>query len=328
MNRRTTLHITAAAAVLLMIAASTGSAAAAEFPSRPVHLLVPYPPGGGLDIVARSLSEPLGRMWGQNVVIENRPGAGGVIASTVAAQANPDGYTLVIVASGHPVNQFLYPHLPYDTFKDFTAITEIGWTPNVVLVNKDLPAKSLPDLIAMARAKPGALSYGMPGIGTSGHLAGELLKHMAKIDIVPIPYKGGAPVLTALMAGEIPMSVSVLTEATGHIRGGSVRALAVTTAQRSPVIPDVPTVAEADLPGYDTSVWWGILGPAGMAPDLVDKLYKDFTAAVRDPAVQERIKNLGGTLSGTTPQAFEASMRAQAAKWEPIIRAAHIGVDR
>jgi tripartite-type tricarboxylate transporter receptor subunit TctC len=231
----------------------------------------------------------------------------------------------MIMASGHPVNQFLYPRLPYDTFKDFTAITEIGGTPNVVLVNKDFPAKNLPDLIALARAKPGALSYGVPGIGTSGHLAGELLKHMAKIDMVPIPYKGGAPILTALMAGEIPLSVSVLTEAMGQIQSGSVRVLAVTTAQRSPVLPDVPTVAEAGLPGYDTSVWWGLLGPAGMVPDLVDKLYKDFTAAVRDPAVQERIKSLGGTLSGTTPQEFEASMRAQAAKWEPIIRAAKIG---
>jgi tripartite-type tricarboxylate transporter receptor subunit TctC len=323
MIRRVLWAAAIAAAVII-----TGPAGAAEFPSRPVRLLVPYAPGGGLDIVARSLGEPLARLWGQQLIIDNRPGAGGVIASTALVQSPPDGYTLMIMASGHPVNQFLYPHLPYDTFKDFTAITEIGWTPNVVLVNKDLPAKNLPDLLAMARAKPGALSYGVPGIGTSGHLAGELLKYMAKIDIVPIPYKGGAPILTALMSGEIPMSVSVLTEAMGHIRGGSIRALAVTTAQRSPVIPDVPTVAEADLPGYDTSVWWGILGPAGMAPDLVDKLYKDFTAAVRDPAVQERIKNLGGTLSGTTPQAFEASMRAQAAKWEPIIRAGHIGVDR
>jgi tripartite-type tricarboxylate transporter receptor subunit TctC len=300
-------------------------APAADFPTRPVHLLVPYPPGGGLDILARVLSEPLSRIWGQSVVVENRPGAGGVIASGVVAQAVPDGYTLIIVASGHPVNQFLYPHLPYDTFKDFTAITEIGWTPNVVLANNDFPAKTLPGLIAMARAKPGALSYGMPGIGTSGHLAGELLKHMAKIDIVPIPYKGGAPVLTALMAGEIPMSVSVLTEAVGHIRGGSVRALAVTTAQRSPALPDVPTVAEAGLPGYDTSVWWGLLGPARMAPDLVDKIYKDFIAAVRDQTVQERIATLGGTMSGTAPQEFEAAMRAQAAKWEPIIREAKIG---
>jgi tripartite-type tricarboxylate transporter receptor subunit TctC len=317
-----------AVAVGLAMSAIPAPARAADFPTRPVHLLVPYPPGGGLDILARVLSEPLSRIWGQPVVVENRPGAGGVIASGVVAQAVPDGYTLIIVASGHPVNQFLYPHLPYDTFKDFTAITEIGWTPNVVLANKDFPAKTLPDLIAMARAKPGALSYGMPGIGTSGHLAGELLKHMAKIDIVPIPYKGGAPVLTAVMAGEIPMSVSVLTEAVGHIRGGSVRALAVTTAQRSPALPDVPTVAEAGLPGYDTSVWWGLLGPAGMAPDLVDKIYKDFIAAVRDQTVQERIKTLGGTMSGTTPQEFEAAMRAQAAKWEPIIREAKIGVDR
>lgn len=323
-GRFMTRRLMRAVAVAAMLA-SGDAACAADFPSRPVRLLVPYAPGGGLDIVARSLGEPLARMWGQQLIIDNRPGAGGVIASTALVQSPPDGYTLMIMASGHPVNQFLYPRLPYDTFKDFTAITEIGGTPNVVLVNKDFPAKTLPELIALARAKPGALSYGVPGIGTSGHLAGELLKHMAKIDMVPIPYKGGAPILTALMAGEIPLSVSVLTEAMGQIQSGSVRVLAVTTAQRSPVLPDVPTVAEAGLPGYDTSVWWGLLGPAGMAPDLVDKLYKDFTAAVRDPAVQERIRSLGGTLSGTTPQEFEASMRAQAAKWEPIIRAAKIG---
>jgi tripartite-type tricarboxylate transporter receptor subunit TctC len=314
-----------ALAATLAISATAGPGLAAEFPSRPVRLLVPYAPGGGLDILARTLGEPLARMWGQQLIIDNRPGAGGVIASTALVQSAPDGYTLMLMASGHPVNQFLYPRLPYDTFKDFTAITEIGGTPNVVLVSKDFPAKTLPDLIALARAKPGALSYGVPGIGTSGHLAGELLKHMAKIDMVPIPYKGGAPILTALMAGEIPISVSVLTEAMGQIQSGSIRVLAVTTAQRSPVLPDVPTVAEAGLPGYDTSVWWGVLGPAGMAPDLVDKLYKDFTAAVRDPGVQERLKSLGATTSGTTPPEFEASMRAQAAKWEPIIRAAKIG---
>lgn len=314
-----------AAFALAALLATIGYAPAAEFPTRPVRLLVPYPAGGAVDILARTLGEPLGKMWGQQVVVDNRPGAGGVIASAALAASPPDGYTLILVASGHPVNQFLYPSLPYDTFRDFTAITELAASPNVVLASKDFPAKTLGELLALARETPGKLSYGMPGVGTSGHLAAELLKYMAKVDIVPIPYKGGAPVLTALMAGEIPMSVSIVTESMGHIQNGTVRALAVSTEKRSSVLPDVPTVAEAGpLPGYDTGVWWGLLGPARLPPDLLAKLHKDFTAALQDLAVQERLKTLGATTVGSTPAAFEASLRAQAARWEPVIRAANI----
>jgi len=306
--------------VLLM----AGLAFASEFPSRPVHLIVPYAPGGAVDILARTLGEALAKTWGQQPVIDNRPGAGGIIASAAVVQASPDGYTLIIVASGHPVNQFLYANLPYDTFRDFTPIMELASSPNVILVNKNFPAKTLQELIDMARAKPGSLSYGMPGNGTSGHLAGELLKYMAKVDIVAIPYRGGAPELTALIASEIPMSINVVTESMAHIKNDSVRALAVTTAQRSTALPDIPTVSEAGVAGYDTGVWWGLLGPAGMAPDLVDKLHRDFTTALHDPTVQARLVNLGATMVANTPSEFAISLHAQAARWEPVIRAAHI----
>lgn len=312
------------AAVTVGVLLMAGLAFASEFPSRPVHLIVPYAPGGAVDILARTLGEALAKTWGQQPVIDNRPGAGGIIASAVAAQASADGYTLIIVASGHPVNQFLYANLPYDTFRDFTPIMELASSPNIILVNKNFPAKTLQDLLDMARAKPGSLSYGMPGNGTSGHLAGELLKYMAKVDIVAIPYRGGAPELTALIAGEIPMSINVMTESMAHIKNGSVRALAVTTAQRSTALPDIPTVSEAGVPGYDTGVWWGLLGPAGMAPDLVDKLHRDFTTALHDPTVQARLVNLGATTVANTPSEFAISLHAQAAHWEPVIRAAHI----
>jgi tripartite-type tricarboxylate transporter receptor subunit TctC len=257
-------------------------------------------------------------------VVDNRPGAAGVVASSTLIQSAADGYTLIIVANGHAVNQFLYPKLPYDTYKDFTPISELGSSPCVIVVNNDFPVKTLSELIAMARAKPGDLSYGTQGHGTSGHLAGELLKYMAKIDIVPIPYKGGAPALAAAMAGEIPISINVLTEAMGQIRNGTVRAIAVTSAQRSPVLPDVPTVAESGVPGYDSGVWWGLLGPAGMRADLTEKIYRDFRGALADPMVQERLTNLGGISIASSPKEFDAFVHAEAARWEPVIRAANI----
>src|SRR5882724_10595435 len=251
-----------AAAALLLISVGAN---AETFPTKPVRILVPYAAGGAVDVLARTLGQSLSKTWGQQPVIENRPGAGGIIASQALTQSAPDGYTLILVASGHPLNQFFYPKLPYDTFKDFTAISEIAYSPLAIVVSKTSPLKDLGELLAGARAKPESLSYGMSGNGTSAHLAGELLNYMAKVKIQSIPYKGGAPALTAVIAGEIPMSVNPLPEVVGQL-DSTVRAIAVTTAQRSKALPDVPTVAESGLPGYDASVWWGFLGPAGMAP--------------------------------------------------------------
>src|ERR1700730_10629682 len=245
--------------VLLLLAIDVASGQDA-YPSRPVRLLVPFAPGGAVDIVARTLGDDLSKRWGQAVVVQTRPGAGGVVASEAAAKAAPDGYTLIIVATGHALNPHLYAKLPYDSFNDFTPISLIGTSPNMLLVRTDSPIKTLADLIAAARERPGQITYGHAGNGTSPHLAGELLKSMAKIDITPIPYKGGAPALTDLIGGHIPMNFNKIPESLAQVTGGTVRPLGMTTAIRSPVLPDVPTIAESGLPGFDTGVWWGLLG--------------------------------------------------------------------
>ena len=298
---------------------------AQNFPNKPVRILVPYAAGGAVDVLARTIGQSLSKNWGQQPVIENRPGAGGIIASQTLTQSPPDGYTLILVASGHPLNQFFYPKLPYDTFKDFTAISEVAASPLAIVVAKNSPVKNLQELLTIAREKPESLSYGMSGNGTSAHLAGELLNYMAKVKILAIPYKGGAPALTAVIAGEIPMSVNPLPEVVGQL-DSTVRAIAVTTAQRAKALPDVPTVAESGLPGYDASVWWGFLGPAGMAGELVAKINADLAAALRDPVVLTALEKMGATPVGNSPQEFDAFMRAEATKWEPVLKEANIKV--
>src|SRR6266852_801020 len=310
----------AGAALLLVMV----SAHAENFPSKPVHILVPYPAGGAVDVLARTLGQSLAKIWGQQTVIENRPGAGGIVASQALTQAPPDGYTLILVASGHPLNQFIYSSLPYDTFKDFTAITEIASSPLAVVVSKKSPYANLKDLLAMARKDPDALSYGMSGNGTSAHLAGELLTYMAGAKILAIPYKGGAPALTAVIAGDIPMSINPLAEVVGQLEQGPLRAIAVTSAERSRALADVPTVAESGVPGYDVSVWWGFLGPSLMAPELVAKLQADLKAALQDSNVLMTLDKLGATPVGSTSQEFEAFMHAEVTKWEPVLKAANI----
>jgi tripartite-type tricarboxylate transporter receptor subunit TctC len=310
---------------IILLPASVGMASAQDvFPARPVHILVPFAPGGAVDIVARTLGDELSSRWGRAVVVENRPGAGGVVASEAVAKAAPDGYTLIIVATGHALNPHLYAKLPYDSFKDFTPLSLIGTSPNMLLVRADSPIKTLADLLAAARERPGQISYGHAGNGTSPHLAGELLKYMAKIDITPIPYKGGAPALTDLIGGHIPMTFNNIPESIAQIRAGSVRPLGMTTATRSPVLPDVPTIAESGVPGFDTGVWWGLLGPGGLPTDIKAKLARDCSEAVNTPTVKARLLALGATPIGSTSEDFAALIRSDYEKWGPIIKAAGI----
>jgi len=319
---------TALACLLAATVSLTASAFAADpFPSRPVKILVPYAAGGAVDVLARTLGQSLSKSWGQLPVIENRAGAGGVVASQALVQSPADGYTLILVASGHPLNQFIYPKLPYDTFKDFTAITEVAYSPLAIVVKKDSSIATLKDMLTLAKRKPDLLSYGMAGNGTSAHLAGELLKFMAQVKIVPVPYKGGAPALMAVIADEVPISINPLPELLGQIDGGALRALAVTTAQRAPQLPDVPTVAETGVAGYDASVWWGLLAPAGLSAELTEKLYRDVAIALRDPVVVEALAKMGATAVGSSPKEFDALIRSEAAKWEPILKEAHIKVE-
>jgi len=313
----------AAAVVATMFDAGGAASAQQAFPSKPVHIFVPYAAGGGVDILARTLGDVVSRQWGQAVVVENRPGAGGVVASQALVSAPPDGYTLIVVASGHATNPFLYPKIPYDTFKDFTPISLLASSPNILLVRADSAFKTLSDVIAQAKAKPGSLSFAHAGTGTSTHLAGELLKSLAKIDIEAIPYKGGAPAVNDLLGGQIPMSFNNGPESVGQLQAGTVRALAVTTAARASFLPDVPSMGET-VPGYDTEVWWGLLGPAGMPPDVVFKLSHDFVAALNTDSVKERLAKLGAQPIGSSPQAFDAKIHADYGKWGPIIQAAGI----
>ena len=314
--------------VAVMAWATAGAAFAQDaYPARPVHLLVPFPPGGAVDFVARTLGDELAKRLGQAVIIENRPGAGGTLAALAAAKSPPDGYTLVVVASGHAIVPFLFPKLQYDVFNDFTPISLLGTSPNLILVKADSPMNTLGDLIAAARAKPGQLSYGHAGNGTSPHLAGELLKVTAKIDIAAVPYKGGAPALNDLMGGHIPVSLNNLPEAIGQLQAGAVRALAVTTITRSPFLPDVPTVAESGFTEYDTGVWWGVLAPAGLPPDIQARLSHDCADAMKTAAVKERFRTLGATPIGSTAAEFAKLIRSDYEKWGPVIKAAGIETD-
>jgi tripartite-type tricarboxylate transporter receptor subunit TctC len=309
---------------LLAWSASAQDAPRLDYPTKPVRLLVPFPPGGAVDIVARTLGDELAKRWGQSVVIENRPGAGGTIASAAAATSPPDGYTLILVASGHALSPYFYPKLTYDPFNDLTPISLVGSAPNMLLVRSDSPFKSVAAVLAAARTQPGYLSYGHAGNGTSPHLAGELLKYLAKVNISAIPYKGGAPSLNDLIGGHIPLSFNNIPESIAHVKAGTLRALGVTTAVRSPVLPDVPTIAEAGVADYDTGVWWGVLAPAGLAADVKAKLARDCAEVVKAPAVVERLSALGATPSGSTPEAFAEFIRAEHEKWGPVITTAGI----
>jgi tripartite-type tricarboxylate transporter receptor subunit TctC len=311
-------------ALLALVAPAPAARAQDSYPSRPVHILVPFPAGGAVDSVARTLADELGKRWPANIIIDNRPGAGGAIAADATAKAAPDGYTLVVVASGHPIAPFLQRKLAYDVFADFTPLTLLGSTPNMALVRSDSPIKTLADLVAAARAKPGQLSYGHSGNGTSVHLAAELLKAMANVDIVSVPYKGGAPAINDLIGGHIPISFNNLIEARPMIEAGKVRALAVTTAKRTPLLPDVPTFDEAGVKGYDTGVWWALLGPAGLPGEVKAKISRDAADAMKTPMVRERFNTLGADPLSSTPEELAALIRADYDKWGPIIKAAGI----
>jgi tripartite-type tricarboxylate transporter receptor subunit TctC len=308
------------ALAMLLLACATASAQ--TYPSAPVHILVPYPPGGAVDIIARTLGDELGRQWNQSIVVENRPGAGGVIASQALVKSPPDGYTLILVAAGHALNPYFYAKMPYG-FDDFTPISLIGSSPNILLVPANSPYKTLADMLADARANPGKLSYGHAGNGTSPHLAGELLKALTKVEISAVPYKGGAPSLTDLMGGHIPMTFNNIPESIAQIRAGTVRPLGVTTAQRSTVLPDVPSINET-VPGYDTGVWWALLAPAGLPAPIRDKISRDLADALKTPAVKNRLVDLGAAPIGSSPSELGTFIRTEYEKWGPIIQAAGI----
>ena len=297
------------------------------YPNRPIRIVVPYAAGGAVDIVARTLGQPLSEALKQPVIVDNRPGASANIGMELVAKAAPDGYTLLMASNGIATNMALFPHLAFDAQRDFAPIAKIGYAPLVIVVPAASPAKSLKDLIAMARAEPGKLTYASAGNGSSGHLAGELLKSAAKIDVLHVPYKGGAPAITDLLGERISFMPINPVEVMAHIRGGRLRALAVASDKRFPLLPDVPTVAEAGLPGYEASVWWGLVAPAKTSPDLVRQLNAETNRALANPAIANKLAELGVVVTPGAPDQFTAFIKSQTELWSGVIKSAGIQPD-
>jgi tripartite-type tricarboxylate transporter receptor subunit TctC len=309
-------------------AATTSAQAAAPFPSKPVRIVVPFPPGGPLDTTGRALAQKLGEAWGQSVVVENRPGAGGNIGADLVAKSAPDGYTVVMGAlSTHAVNPSLYPSMPYDAVRDFAPITLVAVTPNVLVVNPSLPVHSVAELVAYAKANPNKLSFGSGSNGSAGHLAGELFKVDTGTDVVHVPYKGAAPAMQALLAGDTQFMFDNLASSMPQVKAGKLHALAVTTAKRSTLVPELPTMADAGLAGFDISTWFGLLAPAGTPPDVIAKWNADVVKILKSPEMRERLAAQGAEAAPTTPAEFAAFIAAEIPKYAKIVKASGAKVD-
>ncbi|OZI81142.1 tripartite tricarboxylate transporter substrate binding protein [Bordetella genomosp. 6] len=304
------------------------AAVAAPFPDRPVRLVVPYPPGGGADIFARTLSEPLAAQLGQPVIVENRPGANGIIGTDAVARAAPDGYTILLGNSGpNAINQAIYPELPYDAVDSFEEVSLIGYTTHVLVVNPGVEARSVTELIELARRAPGRLNFASTGQGGTPHLAGELFKLMTGTDMVHVPYKGASPSNADVIAGQVQLTFNTLPPLMTSIKAGKVRALAVTGKQRSQLLPEVPTIDEAGVAGYDVQTWYGIHAPAGTPAVVVDRLNQALVAVLSNAKVREALVGQGYEVATSTPDAFSRMVRDDVAKWRKVVKEARVKVD-
>ena len=306
----------------LVLALPCDGVYAQNYPSRPIRLVVPYPPGGPLDIMARAIGQKLTEAWNQAVVVDNRPGAGGNIGADLVAKSPADGYTLLMGAvATHAINPTLYGRLPYDPVKDFAPVALVAQVPNILVVNPSVPVRSVRELIDLARARPGYLNFGSGSTGSTGHLAGELFNTMAGVRMVHIPYKGGAPAMTDLLAGQVQLMFDNLANALPNVRAGRLRALAVTTLARSPAMPDLPTIAESGLPGFDLTTWFGLMVPAGTPTEIVSRLNAEIVRALNAKDMRERLEKMGaGPPADNTPAHFAAFIRAEAAKYAKVVR--------
>jgi tripartite-type tricarboxylate transporter receptor subunit TctC len=298
------------------------------YPAKPIRLVVPFPAGGSLDVVARAIGQKLTEAWGQPVVIDNRPGAGGNIGADLVAKAAPDGYTILEGAlSTHAVNVSLYSKMPYDPVRDFVPITLVAVTPNVLVLNPSVPANSVKELIAYAKANPGKLSFGSGSNGSAGHLAGELFNSEAGIDMVHVPYKGAAPAMQDLLSGQIQLMFDNLANSMQQVRAGKLKALAVTTAHRSTLVPDLPTLSEAGLPGFDISTWWGFMAPAGTPKEIVAKWNAEVARILASPEMKAFFAQQGAEPSPTSPEAFGAMIKSEITKYAKIVKDSGAKVD-
>ena len=309
----------------VFIFAVSAAGAAERFPVKPVRVVVPFPAGGSTDLIARQLGQRLTESWGQPVLVDNRAGAGGVVGSEYVARAAPDGYTLVMGSvSTHAIIPHINPKLPYNPIADFTAITEIARFPSMLVANPALPAKTVKDLVALARQRPGQLTFASNGSGTNSHLAGEMLKSAAGIDMLHVPYKGAAPALADVVAGHVALMFTGVANGISYVKSGRLRAIAVASMERSPSLPGVPTIEESGVRGIDVTIWLGLWGPGALAPELARRLNTDVAAALKSPQVQDLFATLDAQAVGSTPAEFAARVREELARWRKIVQAANV----
>jgi tripartite-type tricarboxylate transporter receptor subunit TctC len=311
-----------------LLAAAAGAGAAESYPEKPVRIVVPFPPGGGNDTIARLVAEKLARSLGQQVVVDNRPGAAGAIGAEIAARAAPDGYTLFLAGvASHGINPNLRSKLPYDPVRDFRGVSLIATAPLLVVVHPSLPARTVKELVALARARPGAIAFASNGTGGSSHLAVEMFKMMTGTDMLHVPYKGLSGALTDLVSGQVQLMFSSAVAMLPQVKAGRLRAIAMTGASRSPAIPDIPTVAEAGVPGYETGSWYGIVAPARTPRAIVERLGHEIAAIARSPEISNRLVSEAVIPVGSTPEEFDAHIRRELARWAEVVRRAKIKLD-
>lgn len=307
----------------IAVAASAGALAQA-YPNKPIRVIVPFPPGGSTDFLARIVGQKLTSAWGQQIIIDNKPGAGGTLGAAEAARAAPDGYTLLMGAVHHEIATSVYAKLPYDFQKDFAPITVVAIVPNVLVVNPAIPANSVKELIAYAKANPGKLTYGSAGMGTAHHLIGEQFNMLAGVDILHVPYKGSSPAVADLVAGQVSIMYDTVASCLPHVKAGKLRTLAVATAKRSASLPDVPTIAEAALPGFEVTTWFGFLAPAKTPPEIVNRLNAEIVKILAMPDVKERLLASGSEPVSSSPEELDAFVRSEISRWAKVIKAAGV----
>lgn len=308
-------------------AQSTSTVSEQAYPNKTIRMIVPFPAGGPTDIIARTVGQKLTESMGQPVVIDNRGGSGGNIGTEIVARAAPDGYTLLMAIVGHAINPFLYSKIPYDPVKDFSPITKTGAATIILVAHPSVPVKSIKDLIVLAKAKPRQLNFGSPGSGTPHHLAAELLKTMAGIDLIHVPYKGAAPAIADLLGGQVNTAIVSLPAAFPHVKAGKLTALGVTSGMRSAIVPEVPTFAEAGLGGYELENWYGLLAPARTPRQIIEKLNGETVKALQLPDVKERLHSQGFEIRTSTPDEFAVYIKSELVKWAKIVKASGAKVD-
>ena len=322
-----TIKVAGAVAIGLTLLFGPGTAAAQPYPQKPITLIVPFPPGGTTDVLARALGFELGKSLGQQVIVESKPGAGATLGADFVAKAKPDGYTLLMGAVHHTIATSVYRKLPYDFQKDLTPITIVALVPNVLVINLQVQANNVMELVALAKATPGKLTYGSNGLGTAQHLIGAQFEQMAGVSMLHVPYKGSGPLAIDLLGGQINMSFDTITPVLPHIKAGKLKALAVTTANRSPALPDVPTLAESGMSGFDLGTWFGVLAPTGTPPEIIARLSGEMVKIIQSADFKKRMDEIGANPVGNTPAQMAAQIRADTERFATLVKEAKVSVD-